>query len=258
MSKYPALTEVIEVNEVVTIRLHDAIAVVELADRASKNTFSRRLVDGMVAAFEKIPTLAQVKVVMVHGYDNYFCCGGTQQELIELSERQYDFTEIDIYRRLLDCPLPTIAAMNGHAIGGGFTFGCFADMVVMAEEAFFTANYMNYGFTPGFGSTYVLPRVLGDIIANEMMYTGRNFRGREFKERGVSAKIVKKVDVMSTAFAIAKEITQKTRPTLEMLKANQSRAARAELDQWIEREVAMHHESFKQPEVTERIRTLFK
>src|SRR5690242_18120998 len=108
------------------------IAQIILEDREYRNTFSTALIQGLTTAFTSLKP--ETKVVIVHGYENYFCCGGTQEELLKLSEGKMTFADLGFYRLLLDCEIPTIAAMQGHALGGGLVFGCYADIILMAEE----------------------------------------------------------------------------------------------------------------------------
>ena len=82
-----------------------------------------------------------------------------------------------------------ISAMQGHALGGGLAFGCFADIIVMGVECIYSANFMKYGFTPGMGATYIIPRKFGEVLGTEMLLTAKNYYGSELKERGASAKI---------------------------------------------------------------------
>lgn len=232
-----------------------AIAEITLEDRVSHNTFSKALVQGLVSAFSKLRP--ETKVVIIHGYENYFCCGGTQEELLQISEGKITFADLAFYRLLLDCEVPTIAAMQGHALGGGLAFGCYADLIVMAEESLYSTNFMKYGFTPGMGSTYMIPKKLGEALGHEMLFGAKNYHGGELKQRGVGIAIVKKLDVVSTAFALARDLADKPLVSLKLLKQHLTEKIKLELPLVIEKELAMHAISFKLPEVKDRIKQLF-
>jgi polyketide biosynthesis enoyl-CoA hydratase PksI len=233
------------------------IAVVKMEDREARNTFSHSIMEGLFHVFEAIRSRGEAKVVVIHGYDNYFCCGGTQDELMKLHRREVDFTDFPFFRLLLDCEVPAIAAMQGHAIGGGLAFGLYADIVVLAEESMYSANFMRYGFTPGMGSTYILPRKFGEILGAEMLFTAAAYHGGQLKERGVSASVVKKKEVINTAMSMARELADRPLVSLKLLKKHLAQPIRDELPKYIEREVAMHQISFGQPEVKVRIEKLF-
>ncbi|MCX6048539.1 MAG: polyketide synthase [Chloroflexi bacterium] len=233
------------------------IALVAMQDRSAHNTFSKALVEGLMTTFAQISANPTVKVVVLHGYDNYFCCGGTQEELIHFYEGKMKFSDLPIYRLLLDCAVPTISAMQGHALGGGLAFGCFADLLVMAEESMYSANFMKYGFTPGMGATYILPHKFGALLGGEMLLSANHYHGGALRERGISAKVVKKKEVIPTALTLARDLANKSLVSLKLLKAHLTQRIKSELPSFIEQELAMHAVSFAQPEVKERIETLF-
>jgi len=245
-------------NNVVHLSFIDnAIAVVAMEDKQSKNTFSPALTQGLQQAFDEIGNNNDVKVVVLHGYDNYFCCGGTQEELLQLTEGKITFADLPFYRLLLDCKLPVIAAMQGHAIGAGLVFGCFADILVMAEEAFYNAVFMKYGFTPGFGATYILPKRFGSSVANMMMYGAQNIQGSQLRQCGVSAVFAKREQVITTAINLAKSFCDKPQISLLLLKEQLTAIDKENLPSYIEQELAMHKETFVLPEVKQHIQQLF-
>jgi len=233
------------------------IAVVELADRANSNLFTRELVHELFDAFRRLREAADVHVVVVHGYDSVFCAGGTQQELLGIVEGRVKFDDIPLYRLFLDCETPVIAAMQGHALGGGLAMGLFADVVMLAEESLYSLNFMKYGFTPGMGSTLVAPRKLGAALASEMFFSARGYHGGELRQRGVPFPVLKRQDVIPAAMRLAQEIAEKPLVSLKLLKRRLNADLAAELDAAIREEVGMHEISFAQPEVRRRIETLF-
>lgn len=237
--------------------LERGIVHVRLEERESRNTFSEALVRGLVAAFERIAHLEDAKAVVVSGYDGYFCCGGTKHELLEIHAGRASFEALDFYRLLLDCELPTIAAVQGHALGGGLAFACYADLMVLAEEAVYGTNFMKYGFTPGMGATCVVPLKLGSALGTEMLMTARTYRGSELRARGVPVPVVARAQVLETAFALAHELADKPTISLRLLKRHLSARLRRELPDVVAEEVAMHAVSFRQPEVRERVERLF-
>lgn len=233
------------------------IAVVEMADRANSNLFTRELVGELMAVFEGLKREPEVHAVVVHGYDSVFCAGGTQQELLGIVEGRVKFDDLPLYRLFLDCEVPVIAAMQGHALGGGLAMGLFADVVILAEESLYSLNFMKYGFTPGMGSTLAAPRKLGEALAAEMFYSARGYHGGELRQRGVPFPVVKRAEVIPTAMRLAQEIVEKPLVSLKLLKRHLTRGLAAELDATIRGELGMHEISFQQPEVRRRIETLF-
>jgi 4-carboxy-3-alkylbut-2-enoyl-[acp] decarboxylase len=237
--------------------LSPEIAVVELADRAHSNLFSEALVRGLLRSFEELRANQEVRVVVVHGYDSIFCAGGTREQLLRLHEGQVLFDDEPIYRLFLDCEVPVIAAMQGHALGGGLVIGLYADALVLAEESIYSSNFMKYGFTPGLGTTLIMPFKLGHALAAEMMLTARNYYGGELRQRGVPFPVVKRKEVIPAALRMAREIAEKPRTSLVLLKQKLNAPLVAALPQTIAQELEMHAISFAQPEVRVRIEAMF-
>ncbi len=252
-------------EKVIKFAKQGGIGIVTLEEREFKNTFTSRFVQGLKDTFQLIRQDPGLRVVVVQGYDNYFCCGGTRDELIQLYEAmgmkraqgRVQFTDLKFHDLLLNCEIPVISAMQGHALGAGLAFGCYADIIVMGEQCIYSAIFMKYGFTPGFGATYIIPKKFGEALGWEMLLSARNYHGSELKERGASVKIVAKQDVTRTALEIAEELADKPLLSLKVLKEHLSRQIKAALPQVIAQELHMHELTFAQPEVRERIERLF-
>ena len=242
---------IVEVTEpeagIVQVRMHD---------RVNKNTFTNELIAGLTRAFEDIGS-GNHKAVILTGYDSYFASGGTQEGLRDLYDGKFRFTDKDLYSLALNCPIPVIAAMQGHGIGGGFVMGLFADFVVLARESVYTANFMKYGFTPGMGSTFILPQKLGISLAEEMMLTAATYRGEELQRRGVPFPVLPRDGVLAHASEIARTLAEKPRVSLATLKAHLVAPLREQLPRFIDQEIAMHELTFHRPEVRDRIDALF-
>ncbi|PCI37517.1 MAG: enoyl-CoA hydratase [Thiotrichales bacterium] len=244
-------------NIVQLTRPEPGIAVVQLQDRAHQNTFSSELIQGLQDTFAEIGQDNTIKVVVIYGYDSYFCCGGTKEELLNIFSGKLSFDELAFYRLLLDCEVPTIAAMQGHGIGGGLAFGCYADLIIMAREAIYSTNFMKYGFTPGMGATYMVPRKFGEIIGHELLYSADTYHGGVLKEKGIPIPVLPKAEVIPHAMALARQLADKPRTSLKILKAHLTQDIKRDLPQIIEDELKLHEVSFAQPEVKQRIERLF-
>lgn len=229
--------------------LGPGIVQITMQDRVNKNTFSDGLIVGLSAAFKRVNASAEYKAVILTGYDSYFASGGTQESLLQIQERRIKFTDSDLYSLALDCPIPVIAAMQGHGIGGGFAMGLFSDFVILSQESIYTTNFMKYGFTPGMGATLILPRKLGFSLAHEMLLSAKTYYGNELKQRGVAFPVLPRAEVVPYARELAETLAEKPRISLVTLKDHLVSELRAELPRFIEREVAMHEKTFHQPEV---------
>jgi len=244
-------------NVVELTEIAEGIVQIKMQDKQSKNTFSQALTTGLIEAFSHIQKEAKYKAVILTGYDTYFASGGTQDQLLTLTEGDSKFTDFDLYSLSLNCPIPVIAAMQGHGIGGGFAMGLFADFIILSQESIYTTNFMKYGFTPGMGATYILPKKMGIVLAEEMLLTAKNYRGEELKARGVPFPVLRRDLVLEHAYDLAKTLAEKPRVSLVALKDHLVADMRQQLPKIIQEEVKMHAITFGQPEVKERIKSLF-
>ncbi len=237
--------------------LEPSIVQITLEDREHKNMISDGMRTGLIREFRDIASDPTCKVVILTGYDTYFCSGGTQDLLLTLSKGQQKFTNTPIYDLLLSCEIPVISAMQGHGIGGGFTLGLSADFVIFSSESVYTVNFMKYGFTPGFGSTLILREKLGLPLAQEMLMNAKNYRGAELAQRGIPFPVLPRAEVLPYAYELARQLAEKPRHSLVILKNHLVADLRQRLPTVVEMEVAMQEKTFDHEEVRERIKMLF-
>ena len=97
--------------------------------------FTPALVQGLSEAFDRIAAHPACKVVVLSGYDRYFSTGGTRETLQDIQSGKVRFTDAPVFVTALRCPVPVIAAMQGHAVGGGLSLGLFADFALFSAES---------------------------------------------------------------------------------------------------------------------------
>jgi polyketide biosynthesis enoyl-CoA hydratase PksI len=176
---------------------------------------------------------------------------------LAIYEGKERFSDTNLYSLALECRIPVISAMQGHGIGGGFVVGLCSDFVILSRESVYTTNFMRYGFTPGMGATYILPKKLGYSLATELLMNAANYRGGELEKRGVPFPVLPREQVMEHAFSLARQLAEKPRVSLITLKDHLVAPLREQLPGVIEQELAMHEQTFHQAEVKDRICTLF-
>jgi polyketide biosynthesis enoyl-CoA hydratase PksI len=220
------------------------VAVIALEDEAQRNALGPLLGAGLARAADEIRGDDAVRVVVVHGRGTWFCGGGTPEGLAAIRAGEARFTDFAVFRLLLDLEVPTIAAMQGHAFGGGFAFGLYADLIVVAEESCYAGNFLEHGFTPGMGATWLLPRKLGEVLGTEMLYTARRYTGRELVDRGAALRAEPRDRVIDCALELAGTVAAMPRDALRLLKRSLTAEIRRSLPAVIEAELAMHRELF--------------
>jgi enoyl-CoA hydratase/carnithine racemase len=107
---------------------------------------------------------------------------------------------------MFHCPKPSICAMNGHAIGVGVTMALSFDLRIAAQDAKLAIPFAKLGMLPGFGSTLLLPRLVGRAKALELALTARSMLAPEAAQIGLGNRVVPADAVLPTARELAAEI----------------------------------------------------
>jgi enoyl-CoA hydratase len=124
----------------------------------------------------------------------------------------------DRYLSLLRLSVPTIAAVHGHAVGGGLALALACDLRYAADDARLSVNFARLGLHPGMASTLTLPRAIGAARALELFYTGRVVSGREAEAIGLVNRAVPRGELLSTALDTARSIAASSPLVVRMLK----------------------------------------
>lgn len=240
-------------THVTVARAQDGVVAVRLCDAAGRNALSEALVNALLAALEAVTADAEARVVVLEGLEDVFCSGASKAVLERLARREIAPTDILLSKALLDVPVPTIAAMEGHAVGGGFALGLCADLVLLARESRYGCPFMDMGFTPGMGTTRLLESVLSRAVAHELLFTGELRRGADFEGRSGFNYVLPRREVRPRAYELAARIADKPRPALEMLKRTLSLDKRRAFEETRTLEGLMHAVSFAQADIGRRI-----
>ena len=199
------------IGDVEVTDLGDFVALVEIK-RGPNNFFDEDLIRNIADAFDELDEDAACRAIVLASEGKHFCAGanfGSKEDRSKRVERKPEEGN-PLYReavRLFGNKKPVIAAIQGAAVGGGFGLAMMADFRVGCIEARFTANFVKLGFTPGFGLTHVLPRVIGQQAAQDLFFTGRRLNGQEAKEVGILDQLVPRDELRDATIAYAKEIS---------------------------------------------------
>src|SRR5262249_49952039 len=115
-------------------------------------------------------------------------------------------------------PIPTIAQVHGHAVGGGLALALACDLRYAAEDARLGVNFARLGLHPGLASTLTLARAVGMSRAHELFYTGRLVSGREAETLGLVNRAVPAAELQSTVADVAARIARSAPVVVRMLK----------------------------------------
>ncbi|MEZ4445060.1 MAG: enoyl-CoA hydratase-related protein [Polyangiaceae bacterium] len=202
------------------------------------------LTEPLVRALEAALVVGEAtRVVILAGQPRIFCSGASPAVIAALREGQVDPAELHLPRAVMRTEVPVIAAMAGHAIGGGLALGLSADVVLFGAESRYGATFMNHGFTPGMGSTRLLEKVMPAALAHELLLGGEPMRGVELAARGVP-NVWPAGEVEARAEEVALRIADKPRRALRLLKAELARPWLEAFERAFVVEQDMHRESF--------------
>ena len=242
-----------DVDGIVTSSIDGGVATLSFRDSASRNALNRRTVPLLEAALDTLGSDQSVKVIVLEGLPDVFCSGGSSDVLRELAAGHYSLVDFLLPKRILDLPVPVVAAMAGHAIGAGFALGACADIVLLARESRYGLSFMNMGFTPGMGTTRLFEHVLSTAVAHELLYTGEHVRGGHFADRSGFNYILPREDVVPKARDLAARIAEKPRLSLELLKRTLSLPKRTAFEATTTIEALMHRVTLTRPETARAI-----
>ena len=226
----------------------DGIVTLILNDSKERNALGEAFVELLTARLAEVGEDPEARVCIVRGLPELFCSGGHKDMLLALADGDVAASDIMVSRAMLEVPIPTIAAMEGHAVGGGLTLGLCCDIVMMAEESSYGCSFMNMGFTPGMGTTRLIQIAVGEYLAAEMMYGGRFFRGTRFAERSQINYVLPRDRIYRRAVKIARGIADKPRYALTLLKQSLSIKKRQLFEEARSTEAFMHEICFAKDE----------
>jgi enoyl-CoA hydratase/carnithine racemase len=205
------------------------IVFLTLNDPKTRNAISG---EEMFAAFEesikKINADLVVRVVVLTGEGSAFCSGGNLRHMREKTgmfsgaphqiARQYRHGIQRIPRAMAALEVPSIAAVNGPAIGVGCDLACMCDIRIASESATFAESFVKVGIVPGDGGAWLLQRVIGYSRAAELSFTGDTIDASTAREIGLVSKVVAAEDLRKEALALAERIAQNPGGALRLTK----------------------------------------
>ena len=150
-------------------------------------------------------------VVLTGAGDRAFCAGGDLKERDGMSDEAWR-AQHEIFERafmaLVECTVPVIAAVNGHAFGGGLEMALCCDFVYAVPAARFALSEVRLGIMPGGMGTQNLPRALGERRAKELILTARAFTAAEGLEWGLLNRVCEPAKLLEEALATAQAIAE--------------------------------------------------
>jgi enoyl-CoA hydratase/carnithine racemase len=201
----------------ILVEVRDHIATVTLNRPQKLNAYTNLMGDELTHAYTTLGKSDDVRVIIMTGAGRGFCSGADvsavfQKQITEHGQSSTSRSAQVVHPRsglhyaLYNCQKPTIAAINGAAVGIGLTLTLLQDIRLMAEEASMGAIFARMGLMPELGSTFMLPRLIGLAKALELTYTARVVKAKEALEIGLVNQVIPGEGLLAAVREIATQI----------------------------------------------------
>jgi enoyl-CoA hydratase/carnithine racemase len=194
------------------VRRDGDLVVIELADHDRRNMMSLEMTTAWSRLMAGIAADSDVRAVLLTGQGSAFSSGGntswigsdSHEPVPVLRERMLAYYATWLMIRAL--PVPTIAAINGPAIGAGAALALACDVRWAGESASMSVPFLRMGLHPGMLSTYLLTEVAGVAAARDLLFTGRRVGAAEMLSLGLVSRVVPDSELAAVALAGAQEV----------------------------------------------------
>jgi 2-(1,2-epoxy-1,2-dihydrophenyl)acetyl-CoA isomerase len=244
------------------------IATLTLNRPSALNVLDVAMMDALVVHTAALAADSTLRVVVLRGAGRHFMAGGDLRTFaamldIEPAQRQHEFQRIvdrlhTAIEHLQRMPHPVIGAVQGAAAGFGLSLVAACDLVIAAEDAYFSSSYRQIGLSPDGGGTWTLPRIVGLRKALEIHLLSERFDAREAQRIGLVNRVVDGAALDTTVREFAESIASGPAVALRNVK----RLLRESLDHSLSRQLRAEAESFGQCAATsdfaEGIRAFFE
>jgi enoyl-CoA hydratase/carnithine racemase len=188
----------------------DHVVTISIDRPARRNALDLEHFDALADAWKRFRDDPDAWVAILTGAgERAFCAGGDLKERNGMSDAAWR-AQHEIFERafisIVECPLPVIAAVNGHAFGGGLEMALCCDFAYAVPEARLALSEVSLGIMPGGMGTQTLPRAVGERRAKELILTARAFSAAEALQWGVINRICELTDLLGEALGTAQAI----------------------------------------------------
>lgn len=238
--------------------VHDGVAVVTLNDPDRRNAITEELVDDITATFDWLEQEQdhEVGAIVVTGAGRAFCAGADLSHLGD-SEREGLLRIYEGFLRVARSPIPTIAAVNGAAVGAGMNLALACDVRLAAESARFDTRFIQLGIHPGGGHTWMMRRICGPQAAFATVVFGDVLDGREAERVGLVWRCLPDDELLPAATEMAARAASGPRELVRTVKQTILDVAHIDVhDEAVERELGPQVWSIGLPEFKARLTSL--
>eukprot|EP01138_Halocafeteria_seosinensis_P006653 gb/GECG01006801.1/.p1 GENE.gb/GECG01006801.1/~~gb/GECG01006801.1/.p1 ORF type:complete len:326 (+),score=48.40 gb/GECG01006801.1/:1-978(+) len=212
---------------------HEGVVVFTMDRSKSKNALGRNMVQEMQTALDNVRFDPKVRAVILKSdVEKVFCAGADLKERATMTQQevgQFVSALRSAFSGMENLPMPTIAAIEGAALGGGLELSLACDFRIAGGSAVLGLPETSLAIIPGAGGTQRLPRLIGSARAKELIFTARRLSADQAKDYGVVEYSVDAGSAYDKALELAKEITPNGPVALRMAKEAISRGMQTDV-----------------------------
>ncbi|MBH99404.1 MAG: enoyl-CoA hydratase [Acidimicrobiaceae bacterium] len=242
------------------IEYRDSVAILTFNDPDRRNVVSDEMNDELLEAFDGLEANEQIGAVVLTGAGRAFCAGAVLDDLLEAGSSDADGALPDIYRgflRVAHTTLPTVAAVNGAAVGAGMNMVLACDLVIAGRSAKFDSRFLTIGIHPGGGHTWRLRNITELHTTKAMVLFGQVLEGEEAARRGIAWECVDDDVLINEAVTYAAKAAGHPRDLMAVTKRTlHDAAAVTESAAAVRLEIEPQVWSMQQPAFTEMVAKL--
>jgi enoyl-CoA hydratase/carnithine racemase len=242
----------------------NGVATIEIARPEKKNALTGAMYQAMADALRAAAADKAVRAVLLTGQPGIFTSGNDLEDFVARSNGQKggsaesESPTAQFFQALLECSKPVVAAVTGAAIGVGTTMLLHCDLVYMSDEARLSMPFVALGLVPEFGSSLLLPRLLGHARAAEKLMLGDPFSPQEALEAGIVNAVLPAGEVLNHARRVAERFNQLPPGAVQGAKRLMRAPLRDAVNAAIQREGEVFTERLRSADAKEAFQAFFQ
>lgn len=248
--------------ETLLMDLKDQVAIVRMNRSQSMNALEHQLCLDLVDCLGILSECEEARVVILTGSGNAFSAGGDLRELSERmpvdEARKYVLNVSKVIQAIQKLEKPVIAAVNGAAVGAGFSIAMACDLIVASEKAIFSQSFVRVGLVPDLGATYFTPRLIGLHKGKELAFAGKIMSANELTQMGMINYAVPHEELEDKAFELARQIAEGAPIAIRLTKKLLNQSLTASLEEMMELEAQFQATCMQSEDFTEGIKAFYE
>lgn len=245
-------------SQAVLTEVKNGVARITLNEPDSLNALSTAIIEGLNETIGSIKNDPDIRAVILTGNGRAFCAGGNIKGFSSISsaaagrKRMEDHTHF--LKDLAQMEKPVIAAVDGHAVGAGFSIALACDFIIASERSKFALGFHKIGLVPDLGGLYHLPRIVGMARAKELAFSDRTLTAAEAKDYGICLEVVEAEQLLDRTQEIAETFASSPTIAIGLAKSLLNRSFESTFDDMLREESMVQGIAFTTADHKEGVR----